>query len=96
MKEKLICLLEAQDSFKSPFHFLFHGKRNIHFPFGMILSLLINFASFCLSITLLFELLNHSKPSVNYAKFQSSMTKNMTLNTKELLFTIAFRDPITI
>ena len=92
MKEKLICLLEAQDSFKSPFHFLFHGKRNIHFPFGMFLSLLINFASFCLSITLLFELLNHSKPSVNYAKFQSSMTKNMTLNTKELLFTIAFRD----
>ena len=92
MKEKLFELLEAQDTSKSPFQFLFHGKRNIHFPFGMILSLLINFASFCLSITLLFELLNHSKPSVNYAKFQSSMTRNMTLNTKELLFTIAFRD----
>ena len=92
MKEKLICLLEAQDSFKSPFHFLFHGKRNIHFPFGIILSLLINFVSFCLLITLLFELLNHSKPSVNYAKFHSSMTSNMTLNSKNLLFTIAFRD----
>ena len=92
MKEKLICLLEAQDSFKSPFHFLFHGKRNIHLPFGIILSLLINFVSFCLLITLLFELLNHSKPSVNYAKFHSSMTSNMTLNSKNLLFTIAFRD----
>ena len=92
MKEKLIYLLEAQDTSKSQFQFFFHGKRNIHFPFGMFLSLLINFASFCLSITLLFELINHSKPSVNYAKFHSSMTTNMTLNTKELLFTIAFRD----
>ena len=92
MKEKLIYLLEAQDTSKSQFQFLFHGKRNIHFPFGMFLSLLINFASFCLSITLLFELIDHSKPSVNYAKFHSSMTTNMTLNTKELLFTIAFRD----
>ena len=34
----------------------------------------------------------HSKPTVNYAKFLSSVTKNMTLNTKELLFTIAIRD----
>ncbi len=96
MKGKLIYLLEAQDTSKSPFQFLFHGKRNIHFPLGMFLSLLINIASFCLSMTLLFELLNHSKPSVNYAKFHSSMTTNMTLNTKELLFTIAFRDTITI
>jgi len=31
MKEKLFELLEAQDTSKSPFQFLFHGKRNIHF-----------------------------------------------------------------
>ena len=58
----------------------------------MFLSLLINISSLCLSITFLFELIYHSKPVVSFAKFQSSMTKNMTLNTKELLFTIAFRD----
>ena len=92
MKSRIIDLLEVQDTLKSPFQFLFHGRRNIHFPLGIVLSLLINIASICLSVTLLLELLNHSKPSVNYAKFLSSMTTNMTLNSKELLFTIAFRD----
>ena len=53
MKEKLINILEIQDSFKSPFQFLFNGKRNIHVPFGMILSLFINFANICLTITLI-------------------------------------------
>ena len=92
MKDKLLQLLEIQDSSKIPFHFLFNGKRNIHFTFGIILSLLMNIISFSFSITLILELLHHSKPSVNYAQFQSSMTTNMTLNTKQLLFTIAFRD----
>ena len=92
MKDKLLQLLEIQDSSKIPFHFLFNGKRNIHFTFGIILSLLMNIISFLFSITLILELLHHSKPSVNYAQFQSSMTTNMTLNTKQLLFTIAFRD----
>ena len=92
MKEKLINILEIQDSFKSPFQFLFNGKRNIHVPFGMILSLFINFANICLTITLILQLINHSQPNINYAKFTSSMTVNMSLNTKELLFTIAIRD----
>ena len=92
MKERILHILEVQDSSKSQFQFLFKGKRNIHFPFGMILSLLINIASLCLSVTLISELIYHSKPTVNYAKFHSSMTRNMTLNTKELLFTIAIRD----
>ena len=69
MKSRIIDLLEVQDTLKSPFQFLFHGRRNIHFPLGIVLSLLINIASICLSVTLLLELLNHSKPSVNYAKF---------------------------
>ena len=92
MKEKLIKLLEIQDSSKSPFQFLFKGKRNIYFPFGMFLSLLINISTICLSTILLLELIYHIKPNVSFAKFQSQITKNMTLNTKELIFTIAFRD----
>ncbi len=92
MKEKLIRILEIQDSFKSPFQFLFHGKRHIHVPFGIILSLIINFANICLTVTLFLQLINHTEPNVNYAKFSSSMTVNMSLNTKELLFTIAIRD----
>ena len=92
MKDRLIYLLEIQDSFKSPFQFLFHGKRNIHFPLGMFLSIVINFASISLLVTLILQLILHSQPNVNYAKFTSSMTPNMTLNTKELLFTIAIRD----
>ncbi len=92
LKEKIYQFLEIQDSSKSQFQFLFQGKRDIHFLFGMILSLLLNIASICLSVTLILELMYHSKPTVNYAKFLSSVTKNMTLNTKELLFTIAFRD----
>ncbi len=92
MKEKLINILEIQDAFKSPFQFLFNGKRDIHVPFGMILSLIINFANICLTITLIRQLINHSEPDVNYAKFTSSMTVNMSLNTRELLFTIAIRD----
>ncbi len=92
MKEKLITFLEIQDSSKSPFQFLFKGKRNIYFPFGMFLSLLINISTICLSTILLFELIYHSKPVVSFAKFQSQLTKNMTLNTKELIFTITFRD----
>ena len=92
MKEKLITFLEIQDSSKSPFQFIFKGKRNIYFPFGMFLSLLINISTICLSTILLFELIYHSKPVVSFAKFQSQLTKNMTLNTKELIFTITFRD----
>ena len=92
MKEKLITFLEIQDSSKSPFQFLFKGKRNIYFPFGMFLSLLINISTICLSTILLLELIYHSKPNVSFAKFQSQLTKNMTLNTKELIFTITFRD----
>ncbi len=92
MKDKIYRFLEIQDTSKSPFQFLFQGKRNIHFPFGMILSFIINSISLCLSVTLILELMNHSKPTVNYAKFHTSMTKNMTLNTKNLLFTIAIRD----
>ena len=92
MKDKIYRFLEIQDTSKSPFQFLFQGKRNIHFPFGMILSFIINSISLCLSVTLILELMNHSKPTVNYAKFHTSMTKNMTLNTEKLLFTIAIRD----
>ena len=92
LKEKIYQFLEIQDSSKSQFQFLFQGKRDIHFLFGMILSLLLNIASICLSVSLILELMYHSKPTVNYAKFLSSVTKNMTLNTKELLFTIAIRD----
>ena len=92
MKEKIIQLLEIFYFSKKTIHFFFNGKRNIHFSLGMILSLLINITSFLFSITLILELIHHSKPSVNYAQFQASMTTNMTLNTKELLFTIAFRD----
>ena len=71
MKDKIIQVLEIQDSSKIPFHFLFNGKRNIHFPLGILLSLLINIISFLFSITLILELIHHSKPSVNYAQFQS-------------------------
>ena len=92
MKERIYRFLEIQDSSKSPFQFLFKGKRNIHFPFGMILSFIINIICICLSVTLILELINHSKPTVNYAKFHTSMTQNITLNTKTLLFTIAIRD----
>ena len=63
MKEKLIKLLEIQDSSKSPFQFLFKGKRNIYFPFGMFLSLLINISTICLSTILLLELIYHIKPN---------------------------------
>ena len=58
----------------------------------MFLSLLINISTICLSTILLLELIYHSKPNVSFAKFQSQLTKNMTLNTKELIFTITFRD----
>ena len=92
MKERIQYFLEIQDSLKIPFQFLFKGKRNIHFPLGMYLSLFINILSLCLGITLMMELIYHTGPSVNYAQFHSSMTTNMTLNTKELLFTIAIRD----
>ena len=62
MKDKLLQLLEIQDSSKIPFHFLFNGKRNIHFTFGIILSLLMNIISFLFSITLILELIHYSKP----------------------------------
>ncbi len=92
MKGKLYKFLEIQDTSKSPFQFLFQGKRNIHFPLGMFFSFINNVISLCLAVTLILELINHSKPTVNYAKFHTSMTKNMTLNTEKLLFTIAIRD----
>ena len=82
MKDKLLHILEFQDTFKTPFNFLFNGKKNIHFPIGIISSLIINVTTFCFSITLILQLINHSEPSVNYAKITSSMSPNITLNTK--------------
>ena len=92
MKERIKNFLEIQDSLRIPFQFLFKGKRNIHFPLGIYISLFINISSLCIGITLIIELKNHSSPSVNYSKIHTSMTTNMTLNTKELLLTIAIRD----
>ena len=74
MKERIHYFLEIQDSLKIPFQFLFKGKRNIHFPLGMYLSLFINILSLCLGITLMMDLIYHTGPSVNYAQFHSSMT----------------------
>ncbi len=92
MKERIKNFLEIQDSLRIPFQFLFKGKRNIHFPLGIYISLFINISSLCIGIALIIELKNHTGPSVNYSKIYSSMTTNMTLNTKELLLTIGIRD----
>ncbi len=92
MKVKLITLLRLQDSFKSPFHFNFNGKKYIYYPINIIVSIFINISALILFITLLQELIYHSQPNVNFSEFHSSKTKNLTLNTKELLFTIALRD----
>ena len=92
MKVKLITFLQLQDSFKSPFHFNFNGKKYIYYPIGIIVSILINLSAIILLFTLVNELIYHSQPNVNFSEFHTSMTHNLTLNTKDLLFTIALRD----
>ena len=89
MKVKLITLLQLQDSFKSSFHFHFNGKKNIYYPIGTIVSIFINLSALTLLLTLVNELIYHSQPNVNFSEFHTSMTHNLTLNTKDLLFTIA-------
>ena len=85
-------LLKQQDHFSYTFQLYFLGKKSNHTIIGIVLSSIINI--FCIVMTLLYliELLNHSKPKVNYSKISKKLNTNITLNTKELLYTIGFRD----
>lgn len=85
-------VLNLQDNFYMQFTILFKGDRRIHSKIGVILSLLINFICIAMFITLLFQLINHSNPSVTTVQLSSSVTTNITLNTKDLLLAIGLRD----
>ena len=85
-------LLKQQDHFAFTFQLYFIGKKRNHTIIGIILSSIINIFCIVMFLLYLIELLNHSKPKVNYSKISKKLNTNITLNTKELLYTIGFRD----
>lgn len=85
--KRIRALLELQDYFSIQFHILFKGERKIHSIYSIILSLLINVACGAMRVTLVLELIKHKKPIVNMAELKSFLTENMTLNSKDLLYT---------
>ena len=88
----LIKFLENQDHFSFNFTISFLGKKETHTYIGMICSLALNIGCIVMFTLYLIELFNHSKPNVNYSRINKQKTTNMTLNTRELLYTVGFRD----
>lgn len=84
--------LERQDHFSYNFNFEFLGKKKFHTLIGIILSLIMNIGCLVMCIIYLVELCSHSNPNVNYTKIKKTQTTNLTLNTKELLYSIGLRN----
>lgn len=85
-------LFEIQDNFYSQFQIYFKGKRKHHSIYSMSLSFIANMVCFAMGLALLSELICHSKPTINTSKVESSYSENLTFNTKDLLYTIGFKD----
>ena len=83
---------ENQDHFSFSFSINFLGKKESHTLIGMLCSFLLNIGCAAMFIIYILELFDHSKPNVNYSKIHKQKTTNMTLNTRDLLYTIGFRD----
>ena len=90
--KQIIKALKFQDIFNSTFYYFFNKKRKQHTALTIIISLGINILSISLFLTEISDLIKHKNPTVNYAKLRNSISPNLTLNTKELLFSIGVRD----
>ena len=88
----IIKFLKFQDIFESTFRYFFNKKRTQHTILTVLLSFAINTFVIIVFIIELYELLEHTNPDVNYAKMRNTIAPNLTLNTKELLFSIGIRD----
>ena len=88
----IIKVLKFQDIFESTFRYFFNKKRTQHTILTVLLSFAINTFVIIVFIIELHELLEHTNPDVNYAKMRNTIAPNLTLNTKELLFSIGIRD----
>lgn len=64
----------------------------MHSMFSMSFSLLENMACVAMGITLIIDLVCHSKPTLNTSKVENAFPANLPFNTKELLYTIRFKD----
>ena len=84
--------LESQDHFSYYFNFEFLGKKKFHTLIGIVFSLIINLGCIVMFIIYLVELFSHSSPNVNYTKIRKTVSINLTLNTKDLLYAIGFRN----
>ena len=90
--KQIIKALKFQDIFNSTFYYFFNKKRKQHTALTIIISLGINILSISLFLTEISDLIKHKNPTVNYAKLRNTISPNLTLNTKELLFSIGVRD----
>ena len=88
----IVKVLKFQDIFESNFRYLFNKKRAQNTIFTVLLSLAINSFVIIIFIIELYNLVVHNNPYVNYAKIRNTIAPNLTLNTKELLFSIGIRD----
>lgn len=84
--------LESQDHFSYYFNFEFLRKKKFHTLIGIVFSVIINLGCLVMFIIYLVELFSHSNPNVNYTKIRKTISTNLTLNTKDLLYSIGFRN----
>ena len=80
MKRAFRDFLSLQDHFGVTPNHLHKSKRQFHFLFSEIISLLINIGCITLFTMQLFDLINRTKPNINFVSLQQSNGPNITLS----------------
>ncbi len=84
--------LKFQDYFYVTFLHEFKGEKKKHSYISVFLSFIVNIICITLLIINVIHLFKRKEPSISYSKIDLLKGVNITLNTKDLLFSVFLRD----
>ena len=90
--KKILNTLKFQDYFYEQFSHEFRGEKRAHSYLGITFSLVINIFCMFLLILNLYQLFGRKDPTTSYTKLDLDLGYNLTLNSKDLLFSLQLRD----
>ena len=90
--KKILNTLKFQDYFYEQFLHEFRGEKRAHSYLGISFSLIINIFCMTLLIMNLYQLFGRKDPTTSYTKLDLDLGYNLTLNSKDLLFSLQLRD----
>ena len=84
--------LKFQDYFYITFIHEFKGEKKKHSYISVFLSLIVNIICLTLLIINIIDLFKRKEPAISYSKIDLLKGVNITLNSKDLLFSVFLRD----